>query len=70
MMPQNRVLPETDGPFAQVLGARLNPWDCEMVVPTLARMWGAAESDVSDRLMANFRNLVADSQPDHRKKVT
>ena len=60
-MPQDRVLPETDGPFGTVSGEPAHPWDAWLVVPVLARMWSISEAAVAHQLLANFR--VFASQP-------
>jgi TatD DNase family protein len=64
-MPRDRVLTESDGPFAQVEGRPAFPWDVEQAVYALAEVWAEPLSTVRDRLMANFRRLVSQpSEPD------
>lgn len=38
-MPRSRVLLETDGPFAQLHGAPLSPWDVTLAIRPLADAW-------------------------------
>jgi TatD DNase family protein len=59
MMPRDRVLPETDGPFGMINSIPLKPWDSEMVVPMLARLWDVLDSTISETLRTNFRRLVS-----------
>ena len=39
-MPKDRVLTETDGPFATLDGKRAVPWDVAEVLSPLAELWG------------------------------
>lgn len=45
-MPQNRVLPETDGPFTHSGSELLKPWDAWSVLDPLAGIWGMEGSEV------------------------
>jgi TatD DNase family protein len=38
-MPRDRVLTETDGPFAQLDGRTALPWDAEQAITLLAEVW-------------------------------
>jgi TatD DNase family protein len=58
LMPPDRVLTETDAPFAQIDGKPLMPWDVCLAYPDLASLWGCEPSAVPARLRANLRNLV------------
>ena len=62
-MPPSRVLTESDGPFAQVDGRPVSPWDTAMAERTLAAIWGVSEDDVRDRLMENLRRLTSAASP-------
>lgn len=58
-IPRNRILTETDGPFAQVDGRAAMPWDASMAVEVLANLWGV-DTDVVDRqLSENLRTVSA-----------
>jgi TatD DNase family protein len=59
MMPRDRVLPETDGPFGTTAGKPLKPWESELVVPVLGRLWNLPLPTISDILRANFRRLIS-----------
>jgi TatD DNase family protein len=56
-MPRDRLLTETDGPFAQLEGRAVLPWDAERAIALLADMWAEPEATVRDRLTANLRRL-------------
>lgn len=57
-MPRDRVLTETDGPFAQIGGGTARPWDAGRATTKLAELWGDMTEDQIDRLLhANLRRL-------------
>lgn len=59
-MPRDRVLTETDGPFAQIGGGSAKPWDAGGATTQLAELWGDMTEEETDRLLhANLRRLVA-----------
>jgi TatD DNase family protein len=60
-MPIDRILPETDGPFATVDGRPLRPGDSGRVYNDLAALWTLSPEEVERRLTANFRRLVGKS---------
>jgi TatD DNase family protein len=57
-MPRDRVLTETDGPFAQLDGCAALPWDAEQAVTSLAEMWGQPVAEVRARISDNLRLLA------------
>ena len=57
-MPMDRVLPETDGPFATVCGEPLMPWQAMDVSHTLAELWGIEASEARIQLAANLDRLL------------
>ncbi|MGH8245749.1 MAG: TatD family hydrolase, partial [Gammaproteobacteria bacterium] len=57
-MPKERVVTETDGPFAQLDGQSAKPWDVQRATATLAELWGMPQSDADRLLHANLRSLV------------
>jgi TatD DNase family protein len=57
-MPLDRVLPETDGPFAQRRGTPLMPWDVSDVVGHLEHLMGTSKMEVSEMLRANLNHLL------------
>ena len=57
-MPRERILTESDGPFAQVDGVPALPWHVEIAAKVLAEMWSSALSEVEESLLRNFANLL------------
>lgn len=43
MMPKNRILTETDGPFATLSNRSLLPWDAGATLKQLAHIWKCDE---------------------------
>ncbi|MBN8904935.1 MAG: TatD family hydrolase [Rhodospirillales bacterium] len=60
-MPSDRVLTETDGPFAQLDGRPALPWDAEQAITLLAEVWGQSVAEVRARISDNLRHLGEDS---------
>ena len=58
-MPRDRVLTESDGPFAQLDGAPVLPWQVNEATTVLATLWGVPRTEVAETLQANLRRLVA-----------
>jgi len=56
-MPQNRLLTETDGPFATIENRALLPGEVETACSELAKIWGCELEDVRTRLRSNLRSL-------------
>ena len=62
-MPRDRIIPETDGPFAMVNNKILMPWDVDLVVLSISRLWNESNKSVKDKIANNFRNLLKFSKP-------
>jgi TatD DNase family protein len=60
-MPRDRVLTESDGPFAQVDGRPAWPWDADRAVETLAQIWSEPANVVRRRLLDNLGRLIKSS---------
>jgi TatD DNase family protein len=58
-MPRDRVLTESDGPFARVAGRAAEPSDIGLAVRELTGVWGVSESEVNERLLQNLQRLVS-----------
>lgn len=58
-LPPDRVLTESDGPYARVAGRVCRPWDVDAIEKHLARVWGMTTEDVRTIVWANFKRLVA-----------
>lgn len=58
-MPKDRILTETDGPFARCRSGPLKPWDVVEAEEILAELWGVSPPKVRSQLLANLDRLVA-----------
>lgn len=58
LMPLNRILPETDGPFSSDGGVPLKPWDAWNVCSILADIWAMPVPAVEEQLRSNLRRLL------------
>lgn len=58
-MPRNRVLTESDGPFAQLDGSPVLPWQVDKAITELSALWEVSENEVAGILHENLRQLVA-----------
>lgn len=58
-MPRDRILTETDGPFAQIDGRSALPWDVERAVTGLAELWGETIPVAREHLKGNLLRLVS-----------
>ncbi|MGC0239577.1 Qat anti-phage system TatD family nuclease QatD [Arthrobacter sp. SD76] len=57
-MPKNRVLLETDGPFAQYRQSALRPWDVNEGCSLLVDVWDESQARVEDQIRNNERLLL------------
>lgn len=57
IMPFDRVLTESDGPFTQQDGGPLYPWDVTRAVEVLANTWNKPATEVTTILQENLRAL-------------
>jgi TatD DNase family protein len=58
-MPRDRILTETDGPFAQAGGLPLRPVDSWRAVADLARLWAVDGARAGELLKSNLRSLLS-----------
>jgi TatD DNase family protein len=58
-MPRNRVLTETDGPFAKVGERAAMPTDVLGALEHLGNLWSVSSANADQLVMENFRALVA-----------
>jgi TatD DNase family protein len=58
-IPNDKILLETDGPFAQVRRQGLNPWDITAALEPIAELWSVTEHETRQRIEANERALLA-----------
>ena len=57
-MPRERVLTESDGPFAQIEGRSVLPWQVDSAVAGLADLWHITGQETQNILDANLRRLT------------
>jgi len=57
-MPRDRIISETDGPFAIFKGKPLMPWNVNLVFSVISKLWGESEKAVQERILNNFRNIL------------
>lgn len=58
-LPQERILLETDGPFAKVKGKPVYPSDVISVSRYLSELWGKSIEEVNQQLKFNLKKLVS-----------
>jgi TatD DNase family protein len=58
-MPRERVLTESDGPFAQVDSQTVMPWHVESAADELAQVWDLSPEEVSKNIADNLQRLLA-----------
>lgn len=58
LMPRDRVVPESDGPFAKVRGASVMPWEAITVAVRLADIWGVHREEALQSLRSNGLRLA------------
>jgi TatD DNase family protein len=59
-MPRERVLTESDGPFAEINRAPLMPWDVDAALRRLSEIWSVPLADAQQTIDTNLRRLLAD----------
>lgn len=59
LMPTDRVLTETDGPFAKSQGVSLRPAQCDDTITYLSELWSMESKSVRAKIVGNFRRLVS-----------
>ena len=55
---KDKVVPESDGPFAQLDGHPVMPWDFEITVNLLSKAWEMPVLDVRYQLISNSKVLL------------
>jgi TatD DNase family protein len=60
-MPRDRVLTESDGPFAQVNNRAAIPSDVATALERLAQVWSVSTDEAIAQVDTNFRSLVTSS---------
>jgi len=57
-MPRERVLTESDGPFTQLNGVALMPWDVGRAIQDLAAIWSLRSDEVEQNIHRNLETLL------------
>jgi TatD DNase family protein len=57
-VPRERLLTESDGPFAQLNGAPVMPWDVARAIHELSAMWLLTPEKVTKQIDDNLRSLL------------
>lgn len=57
-LPMDRILPETDGPFAMNRSAPLMPWEAINIADTLGPLWGMSKDGVTLQVKRNLSTLI------------
>jgi len=57
IMPRDRVLTETDGPFVEMEGSTIMPWDVEKAEHLIADVWSISHQEVQETLIQNFTKI-------------
>lgn len=58
LMPRDRVVSESDGPFAKVRGMHVMPWEANTVAAKLAKVWCVSKDEASIALKSNGLRLI------------
>lgn len=61
LIPKERILTETDGPFVQLNKHYIYPWDVNKAIIKLAAIWGLSINATEIQLKNNFRSLLIQS---------
>lgn len=57
-MPRDKVVPESDGPFAKYEGVSVMPWDSMRVAEGLSTAWKISQDEAIETLRANGERLI------------
>lgn len=58
MMPQKKILTETDGPFAKYNGNALMPWECDIAANILSSIWSLSSEETNIILRDNLKSIL------------
>jgi TatD DNase family protein len=58
-MPRNKVLTESDGPFAKVGNRSLCPWDVDIALRELSTIWSLPYEETQNIVKNNFQKLTS-----------
>jgi len=58
-MPRDRIVAESDGPFAKVNGKSVMPWEAQAIVQNLGQLWAIPANEVAAALDRNGLALMS-----------
>jgi TatD DNase family protein len=58
-IPRNRVLTESDGPYAKIENRPTQPSDVRNVIEFLSKEWGISVDETSKQVFQNYSGLVS-----------
>jgi TatD DNase family protein len=58
LIPKEKILTETDGPFTTLNNHSLMPWDVNIAVKGLSTIWGISIEDVNNIIDSNSKNIL------------
>lgn len=58
MLPLERLLPESDGPFGEVGGTPVMPWQAEAIIPEICKSRRLIQEHVNSQFASNLRELL------------
>ena len=59
LMPNNRVLTESDGPFVKFDGRTIYPWDVRSAIQSLSEIWNLNPLEIEVLISNNLKKLVS-----------
>lgn len=60
-LPRDRVLTESDGPFAQLNGEAVKPWQVDRAINVLGEVWSLPRQEVEQNIYRNLKCLLQDN---------
>jgi len=60
-IPKDRLLLESDGPFTQLDGSTLFPWDAVQCIGHLSSIWNSNSALVENQILKNFKKLIVEN---------
>jgi len=57
IIPRNRILTETDGPFTKYNNNTLHPWDVKIIISELSKLWNIPVLETENIIISNFNSL-------------
>jgi TatD DNase family protein len=58
LMPKDRIVPESDGPFGTIGGNPIFPWETTNIANNLSITWGLPTEEVKAILRDNGKRLI------------